>query len=72
MVTRPRPGVVTARTKGGERVKTVINGQVVEGTPEEIAKLLELAKSARGPAPVRMPQWVDKTKDMHKVTSADA
>jgi hypothetical protein len=43
-------------------MKATINGQPVEGTPEEIAQLLALAKSA-GPAPaLRMPQWVDKTR----------
>ncbi len=42
-------------------MKTVIQGQVVEGTPEEIAKLLELAKSLGGSRAARMPRWVDKT-----------
>lgn len=42
-------------------MKATINGQVVEGTPEEIAKLLQLAKSAQGATAVRMPRWVDKT-----------
>lgn len=44
-------------------MKTVINGQVVEGTPEEIAKLLALSKSLGGQPVMRMPQWVDKTGD---------
>lgn len=42
-------------------MKAVVNGQVVEGTPEEIAKLLELAKSTGGTPQQRMPRWVDKT-----------
>ena len=42
-------------------MKATINGQPVEGTPEEIAKLLQLAKSQNGAQPTRMPQWVDRT-----------
>ncbi len=41
--------------------KAVINGVPVEGTPEEIAKLLQLAKSQNVSQPTRMPQWVDRT-----------
>lgn len=48
-------------------MKATINGQVVEGTPEEIAKLLQLAKSEQGQTAVRMPRWVDKT-EPHKDT----
>lgn len=47
-------------------MKTVINGQVVEGTPEEIAKLLELSKSLGGQPVQRMPRWVDKTGESSK------
>jgi len=47
-------------------MKTVINGQVVEGTPEEIAKLLELSKSLGGQPAQRMPRWVDKTEGTPK------
>lgn len=42
-------------------MKTIINGQIVEGTPEEIARLLQLAKSQGAAPAVRMPRWVDKT-----------
>lgn len=44
-------------------MKTIINGQVVEGTPEEIAKLMQLAKSQQGQTATRMPRWVDKTEN---------
>ena len=47
-------------------MKAVVNGQVVEGTPEEIAKLLELAKSTGGSPQQRMPRWVDKTESPSK------
>ena len=42
-------------------MKATINGQLVEGTPEEIAKLLQLAKSQGAAPAIRMPRWVDKT-----------
>lgn len=47
-------------------MKTVINGQVVEGTPEEIARLLQLAKSQGAQPSPRMPRWVDKTGEAEK------
>lgn len=47
-------------------MKTVINGQVVEGTPEEIARLMELAKSLGARPAERMPRWVDKTDETSK------
>lgn len=44
-------------------MKTVINGHVVKGTPEEIARLMQLAKSQGGDPAPRMPRWVDKTRE---------
>ena len=42
----------------------IINGIRVTGTPEELARLMQLAKSADGAQPARrMPRWVDKTGD---------
>ena len=42
-------------------MRATINGQPVEGTPEEIARLMELAKSQRREMPTRSPRWVDRT-----------
>ncbi len=42
-------------------VRATINGQRVEGTPEEIARLMELAKSQGSEQQTRSPRWVDRT-----------
>ena len=40
----------------------IINGIRVTGTPEELARLMDLAKSADAQQPARrLPRWVDKT-----------
>lgn len=41
--------------------EAIINGVKVKGTPEEIARLMQLAKSQGGDPAPRMPRWVDKT-----------
>lgn len=37
------------------------DGSWAEGTPEELARLVQLLKSQQGERPVRSPVWVDKT-----------